>query len=59
MSLNAPPEWTREVTLRDGAKVLLRPEVASGLEMVWEMQSTLSRESRRFLASGFTRDQER
>jgi len=56
MSLNAPPEWTKEVTLRDGTMVLLRLEVASDIEMVWGMDSTLSRESLRFLPSGFTRE---
>jgi putative acetyltransferase len=56
MSLSAPPEWTKKVTLGDGTKVILRPEVASDLEMVWEMQSTLSQESLRFLPSGFTRE---
>jgi RimJ/RimL family protein N-acetyltransferase len=46
----------KEVELKDGTRVLLRPEVPSDLEMVWEMHSTLSRKSLRFLPAPFTRE---
>ena len=47
--------WTKEVQLKDGTKVLLRPEVKTDLEMLWEMYSTLSKESLRFLLGPITR----
>ena len=51
-----PREWTREVELRDGTPILLRPEVEDDLEMLWEMYSSLSVESLRFMPSPFTRE---
>lgn len=48
--------WTRKVQLRDGTEVLLRPEVASDLEMLWDMYSTLSEDSLRFLPIPFTKE---
>ncbi len=44
------------VELRGGREVLLRPETASDLEMIWEMYSTLSEESLRYLPIPFTRE---
>ena len=40
--------WTKEIQLKDGTKALLRPELTTDLEMLWEMYSTLGEESRRF-----------
>jgi len=54
MSFNS--RWIKKVKLKDGRMILLRPEVASDLEMLWEMYSTLSEESLRFLPAPFTRD---
>ena len=48
-------KWTKEVQLKDGTKVLLRPEVKTDLEMLWNMYSTLSEESLRFLLGPITR----
>lgn len=48
--------WEKEIQLKDGAKVLLRPELVTDLEMLWEMFSTLSQESLRFLPNPFTRE---
>jgi len=46
----------RRVRLRDGEEVTMRPEVASDLEPVWEMFSSLSAESLQFLPVRFTRE---
>lgn len=46
----------RRVRLRDGEEVTLRPEVASDLEPVWGMFSSLSEESLQFLPVRFTRE---
>ena len=51
-----PEEYKKTITLRDGTKVLLRPELSTDTEMLWEMFSTLSKESLRFLGRGFTRE---
>lgn len=37
--------WSKEIILRDGARLLLRAERKSDLEPLWEMYSTLSDES--------------
>lgn len=41
--------WIKEIRLKDGTRILLRPELATDFDMVWEMYSTLGGESRRFL----------
>lgn len=51
-----PKEWTKRVRLKDGISVLLRPELSTDLEMLWEMFSTLSDESLRFLPKPFPRE---
>lgn len=51
-----PDEYEKTITLLDGTKVFLRPELSMDTEMLWEMFSTLSRESLRFLGRGFTRE---
>jgi GNAT superfamily N-acetyltransferase len=51
-----PDAWTKTVTLSSGVKVFLRPELAADTEMLWEMFSTLSRESLTFLVHPFTRE---
>lgn len=50
-----PKEYEKMITLRDGTKVLLRPELSTDTQMLWEMLSTLSSESKRFLGGGITR----
>jgi hypothetical protein len=44
----------KKVQLKEGTKVLLRPEVKTDLEMLWNMYSTLSEESLRFLLGPVT-----
>jgi len=46
----------RSARLRDGEEVTLRPEVASDLEPVWEMMTSLSEESLQYLPVRFTRE---
>jgi RimJ/RimL family protein N-acetyltransferase len=50
-----PKEYEKTITLRDGTEVLLRPELSTDTQMLWEMLSTLSSESKRFLGGGITR----
>jgi RimJ/RimL family protein N-acetyltransferase len=49
-------EYERKITLKDGTRVLFRPELSTDTEMLWEMFSTLSKESLRFLVLPFTRE---
>ncbi len=53
---NYPEEYEKTITLRDGTIALFRPELATDTEMLWEMFSTLSQESLRFLVLPFTRE---
>ena len=48
--------WSREVTLKDGARVLLRAERKGDLEPLWEMYSTLSEDSLRNVPDIYTRE---
>lgn len=41
--------WTKKIQLEDGTKVLLRPELTTDLEMLWDLYSTLGEESRKFI----------
>ena len=49
-------EYEKTITLGDGTTVLLRPELATDTEMLWQMFSTLSEESLRFLVLPFPRE---
>ena len=51
-----PDEWETEYTTKDGVNVVLRPELSSDLEMLWEMFSTLSDESMSNLLPPITRE---
>lgn len=51
-----PREYEKTITLDDGTGVLFRPELSTDTEMLWEMFSTLSQESLRFLVLPFTRE---
>jgi len=51
-----PKEFESTITLSDETKVLVRPELPTDTEMLWEMFSTLSPESLRFLVLPFTRE---
>lgn len=51
-----PEEWTKTITLNNGLKVFLRPEILTDTEMLWEMFSTLSKESLAFLVHPFPRE---
>jgi len=53
---NYPKEWTKKVVLGDGVEVFLRPELSSDTEMLWEMFSTLSKESLENLVHPFTKE---
>jgi len=48
--------WEKAVTLKDGTEILLRPGTSEDLEMVWEMLSTLSEDSLRFLPHPIKRE---
>jgi len=52
---NYPKEHEKIVMLRDRTIVLLRPELPSDAGMLWEMVSSLSNESRRFLGGNLKR----
>jgi RimJ/RimL family protein N-acetyltransferase len=54
--LSYPKEWERNLTLRNGVEVFLRPKLSGDTEMVWEMFSSLSRESVNYLVPPFTRE---
>jgi RimJ/RimL family protein N-acetyltransferase len=51
-----PKEWTDTVSLKNGVAVFLRPELSGDTEMLWEMFSTLSKESLENLVYPFTRE---
>jgi len=51
-----PKEYEKTIRLFDGTKVFVRPELPTDTEMLWEMFSTLSNESLRFLVLPFTRE---
>ena len=52
---NYPKEYEKTVTLGDGTTVVFRPELPTDTEMLWEMFSTLSRESLGYLVNPFPR----
>lgn len=54
--MDAQSNYSKDLTLRDGTKVHLRPSVKEDYDKVWEMFSSLSRESLRFLPMRFTRE---
>lgn len=51
-----PKEWERNVVLKNGHQVLLRPEISTDTEMLWGMFSTLSEASLNNLVLPFTRE---
>lgn len=51
-----PKKWEKEVLLKNGKKVVLRPELPTDTEMLWEMFSTLSKASLDNLVEPFTRE---
>lgn len=53
---NYPKDWTKNLVLKSGVEVFLRPELSSDTEMLWEMFSTLSKESLEYLVHPFTRE---
>ena len=54
--MDYPKVCERSLTLKNGVKVSLRPELSSDTEMLWEMFSTLSKESEDNLVPPFTRE---
>jgi len=48
--------WSKEVTLKDGARVLLRAERKTDLEPLWDMYSTLSENSLRNVPDRYTHE---
>ena len=56
MSSHIPDYWVKNVTLRDGTKVLLRPEKKSDLSMLKSMFKSLSEDSKRFLTAEITEE---
>jgi L-phenylalanine/L-methionine N-acetyltransferase len=55
-NLDYPCQWKAEFTTKNGKKVVFRPEQSSDTEMLWEMFSTLSKESVSNLLPPFTRE---
>lgn len=51
-----PKEWKKEIVLKNGVHVLLRPELATDTEMLWKMFSTLSKASLENVVLPFTRE---
>ena len=51
-----PSEWTKNVILKNGVKAFLRPGQPDDTEMLWEMFSTLSRESLEYLIHPITKE---
>lgn len=49
-------DWEKEVTLKNGLRVFLRPELSADTEMLWELFSTLSEASLSNLVLPFTRE---
>lgn len=54
--MSYPNEWKSEFTTNNGLKVVFRPERSDDTEMLWEMFSTLSKESVSNLLPPFTRE---
>lgn len=53
---NYTTEYEKSITLDDSTPLLFRPELTTDTEMLWEMFSTLSQESLRFLVNPFQRE---
>lgn len=53
---NYPNEWTKKLELKNGLTIYLRPEHSSDTAMLWEMFSTLSKESLQYVVHPFTRE---
>jgi hypothetical protein len=49
-------KWENEILLKNGKKVVLRPELPTDTEMLWEMFSTLSKASLDNLVERLTRE---
>jgi diamine N-acetyltransferase len=56
MSSDIPDYWKKNVKLRNGTKVLLRPEKKSDLPMLKEMFNSLSNDSKQFLTGEITEE---
>ena len=54
--MDYPTEWKTEFTAKNGKKVVFRPEHSTDTEMLWEMFSTLSKESASNLLPPFPRE---
>lgn len=54
--MHFPEKWEKEILLKNGKKVVLRPELPTDTEMLWEMFSTLSKASLDNLVEPFTRE---
>jgi RimJ/RimL family protein N-acetyltransferase len=51
-----PNEFEKNISLLDGTHIFLRPELSTDTEMLWQMFSTLSRDSLRYLVLPFSRE---
>lgn len=54
--MDYPHEWETEFEVKDGKKIVFRPEQPGDTEMLWKMFSTLSKESVSNLLPLFTRE---
>jgi RimJ/RimL family protein N-acetyltransferase len=52
--VNYPEGWEKIIMLKNGVRVLLRPELSTDTEMLWQMFSTLSEASLDHLVTPFT-----
>ena len=48
--------YTKMKRLRDGTEVLLRPELSTDTDLLWQLYATLSRESLRYLGGEHSRE---
>lgn len=54
--MSYPKKWEKNFTLKNGVEVFLRPKLSGDTEMLWEMFSTLSKESTDNMVPPFTRE---
>jgi len=57
MSSDIPQYWTKDVILRDGTRVLFRPEMPSDLDMLKVMFLNLSKDTQRLIARPITEEE--
>lgn len=56
MSSDIHPYWKKEVILRDGSRIIIRPEIPSDLELLKEMFLNLSKDTQRLIGRPITEE---